>query len=209
MTSLCLRIAAILVLILGPITQQVAGFGDNGHIAVAKVADHYLTPAAKQKIADILNGKKIYYRKICMFADSYKHTAAGNHTRPWHYADIPFDKPEYKADRDCAGDNCVVAQIGLQKAILKNPNASNSDRAMALKLLVHFLGDIHQPLHCCERNGDGGGNDAHVRFLDHQGVTNLHAIWDGSILEENMQDDDPEDYGDAIQATITAQQKSD
>lgn len=201
----CLGFAFAVVVFLSGV-EPVVGFGDNGHIAVAKVADHYLTPTAKQKVDDLLHGKKIYSRKVCMFADSYMRSQAGKHTRSWHYVDIPSDKPEYEESRDCANKDCVVAQIEEQKLILKGTKPG--DKAMALKFLIHFLGDIHQPLHCCERNHDTGGNDVHVRFLDTQGVKNLHAIWDTDILEENMQDDDPEDYADSIQQQITPEQKS-
>ncbi|WP_254510212.1 S1/P1 nuclease [Anatilimnocola floriformis] len=189
--------------------QSAWAFDDNGHIAVAKVADKYLTDTARQKLQQLIDQKHIYDRSICMFADSYKHTTAGKHTRSWHYVDIPDDAADYKASRDCINKDCVVAQISEQLAILKSSNAPQAKKVMALKLLVHFVGDIHQPLHCAERNNDVGGNEVHVRFLDRQGITNLHSVWDGAILDENMQELDPEEYAAEIQTRITAQQKTD
>jgi hypothetical protein len=201
------------LLIIGPVPHRVAlAWGDNGHIAVAKVADKYLTATARQKIGELLGGRKIYHRKICMFADTFKHTTAGKFTREWHFVDIPTSAGEYDASRDCQMNNCVVARIVEQKAILENTPATpaNKDkRVMALKMLVHLVGDSHQPLHCAERNHDAGGNSLLVKFLDRTGTHNLHSVWDNDILGENMQESDPEEYGDEIQAKITAQQKAD
>src|SRR5206468_2323769 len=76
-------------------------------------------------------------------------------------------------------------------------------RVMALKFLIHFVGDIHQPLHCADRSGDQGGNKDSVHFLEGVGLTNLHAVWDSDILDENMQELDPEEYADQIKPKIT------
>ena len=66
--------------------------------------------------------------------------------------------------------------------MLKDPKASKNDRAEALKFIIHFIGDIHQPLHCAERNKDKGGNGRLVFFLDRPEAVNLHQVWDTFIL---------------------------
>jgi len=194
--------------VLSPVREgQVFAWGDNGHIAVAKVADLYLTDGARNKARQLL-GADIYARKICMFADAFKHTPDGSFTRAWHFADVPDGVNDYDPARDCQQGNCVVAAIVEQKRVFKDAGATTEQRLMALKFLIHFVGDIHQPLHCSQRNGDHGGNEVHVRFLGRNGHLNLHSVWDDTILGENLQAEDPEDYAVEIKAKITSQQKS-
>ena len=170
------------------------GWGDNGHIAVAKVADLYLTKSARDAISQLIPNNHIYDRSIAVYADWFKHTPAGGHTRSWHYVDTPIDATGYSPDRDCRQDNCVIKQIDAQRAILRDRSRPLADRRLALKLVVHFVGDIHQPLHCAERNHDAGGNEVAVRLRDQHGIRNLHSVWDADILDENMESVDPEEY---------------
>ncbi len=196
------------LLILSPFCQgKTFAWGDNGHIAVAKVADLYLTDAARTKAGQIL-GADIYARKVCMFADAFKHRPEGSFTRSWHFVDVPDSANDFDPVRDCQQGNCVVAAIVEQKQVFKDAGSTFEQRVMALKFLIHFVGDIHQPLHCSERNGDHGGNEVQVRFLGRNGHLNLHSGWDDNILGENMQAEDPEDYAVEIKAKITSQQKT-
>lgn len=189
---------------------SVLGWGDNGHITVAKIADLNLTPKARSEITKLLGpGVHIYDRKIAMFADTYKFTTAGEHTKPWHFADIPLNSTSYDAARDCDNNDCVVFRIEDLKKTLADTTAKTADRVFALKMLVHLVGDVHQPLHAAERdNRDGdsdhGGNKVPVHFLDRrEGRLNLHHVWDDEILGENMQGADPEDYGATLNDKIT------
>lgn len=107
----------------------------------------------------------------------------------WHYVDIPYEAKSYDAARDCQttdhGD-CVIAEIARAEKALGDTSRSKADRAEALKFLVHFVGDMHQPLHSIERkdpvtgNGDAGGNGVHVTFFGQP--SNLHSVWDSGIV---------------------------
>ncbi|SPE39399.1 S1/P1 nuclease (fragment) [Candidatus Sulfopaludibacter sp. SbA3] len=81
----------------------------------------------------------------------------------------------------------MVAQIPAQRAVLLNPAATPQQRKEALMFMVHFVGDMHQPLHCSD-NKDRGGNDVRVVFFDRPG--NLHGTWDGGLLSRMGKEDD-------------------
>jgi hypothetical protein len=101
-------------------------------------------------------------------------------TRRWHFVDIPLDTLGYDAQRDCEQGDCVVAQIERDRRILANRKLPATTRAEALRFLVHFVADVHQPLHA-EDNDDHGGNAVRV-YLQGQ-RTNLHHIWDVNVVE--------------------------
>jgi len=108
-------------------------------------------------------------------------------TANWHFVDIPADADRYDAARDCRpterGD-CVVAElIRLQTALAQHSQETTS-REETLKFLIHFVGDIHQPLHAIDDH-DRGGNDVRVNSLRDGATgraTNLHAAWDTGII---------------------------
>ena len=101
---------------------------------------------------------------------------------PWHYVDVPLDEPRYHSL--FSGDNpqrgYVVDKIHDFKVIVSDPGRSLEDRRLALRFLVHFIEDLHMPLHVGD-NGDKGGNQTQVRFFD-QG-TNMHSLWDSGMIE--------------------------
>ncbi len=105
-------------------------------------------------------------------------------TKGWHYVDIPLGG-KYNASRDCAPpDSCVVLKINDFVKVLTDKSATRDQRAEALKFIVHFVGDIHQPLHAVKEAK--GGNGVRVRFLgdDRCGryECNLHGVWDTSMI---------------------------
>jgi hypothetical protein len=104
-------------------------------------------------------------------------------TAPWHFVNIPiFDSTVdvgYDATRDCPHDDCVVAKIEQFERALSDRHLSERQRLEALKYLVHFVGDTHQPLHV-SNNHDRGGNGVAVTFRGN--LTNLHAVWDTEII---------------------------
>jgi S1/P1 Nuclease len=105
-------------------------------------------------------------------------------TARWHYVNIPIHQAAgtpsgYDAARDCPNGDCVVAKIDGFAAVLRDKREPARDRLKALKFIVHFVADIHQPLHASD-DGDHGGNDTRVTFLGR--LTNLHAVWDTGIL---------------------------
>lgn len=122
---------------------------------------------------------------VATWADVVKN----QHTAPWHFLDIPKDQTAYDPQRDCKGDNCIIAQIERFRGILGDTTRREAERIVVLKYLVHFLGDLHQPPHCAD-NMDRGGNEVLVTFLGQetnphtQKLWYLHAVWDQGIIEE-------------------------
>ena len=100
-------------------------WGPVGHSLVARIAMAQLTPAVQAKVAAIL-GPGQTLATISSWADQVRRDRAN--TGPWHYIDIPIDQPHMVLSRDCPKDDCVVAQIGLQRAILKDASADFNDR---------------------------------------------------------------------------------
>jgi hypothetical protein len=205
---------ALIVSLAVPSTPAYA-WGDNGHITIAKIADLNLTAEAKTAVADLLGPNvHIYDREIAMFADVFKFTSEGLHTKPWHFVDIPITESNYDPSRDCRGGDCVVVQIGEIKKALADTTKPKADRIFALKMLVHLVGDVHQPLHAAMRpdengNTDEGGNKVPVHFLNRrEGRLNLHKVWDDEILGENMRAADPERYATTLNGRITSLQRT-
>jgi hypothetical protein len=157
-------------------------WGPEGHAIIAEIAEARLEAPARAQIVQLLSQEgSQHLDEVASWPDAIRPTHP--ETANWHFVDIPLASAEYDANRDCAGGDCVVAQIQRFAAALGNRNAAPADRLTALKFLVHFVGDIHQPLHC-EDNSDRGGNNIHLTYFHRS--TNLHAVWDGGIIEQAL-----------------------
>jgi hypothetical protein len=162
-------------------------WGPVGHETVAYIAEDHLTPVAKQGVEAIL-GSDLDLADVSNWADEVRITSRPE-TAGWHFIDIPdrqqgvneSDEPSFCSQG--SRDNCVVNQIGLDKAQLGHTGATAAQKLEALKFLVHFVGDVHQPLHCAN-DSDRGGNEKVVRFAkpgSHSTTgtkIKLHALWD-------------------------------
>jgi hypothetical protein len=156
-------------------------WGREGHEIIGKIAEDHLNAQANITVRSLLGNDHL--DSIANWADDIRRER--RETAPWHYVNIPFGYA-YKADRDCpAQTSCVVAQIARFLGVLSDSKADREQRAEALKFLVHFAGDIHQPMDAAKEGK--GGNDIHVLFLgaDHCGryECNLHGVWDTSLIE--------------------------
>ncbi len=163
--------AALCFLLPGP----AFAWGPEGHEVVAHLAAMNLTPKARAEVAALLGGEAEASMAIAAnWADEIRD--ARPETSSWHYVDIEIDGDlRYRPARDCPGGNCVVAQILRQEAIL-NGGAPAARRAEALKFLIHFAGDIRQPLHGGDHH-DQGGNAVQVTVGRGRPMT-LHRFWD-------------------------------
>lgn len=171
-------------------SQQGWAWGREGHRLTALVADRYLTPEAKAKVAELLHNGSL--EDIAPWADTYRsdHPETGK----WHYVDIPKAETKFDRMRDCpaATDpespwrDCVTDRILYFEGRLGDGALSESDRAMALKFLVHLIGDIHQPFHAF--GDERGGNSIEVNFMGSSVCgahhCNLHGVWDDILIEE-------------------------
>src|SRR5579872_6282767 len=154
-------------------------WGSLGHRIIARIAASELTPKASAAVADLLGGQIL---PSMVAASTYADEIRPNRgeTAPWHYVNIEIDSDGYNAVRDCPDDACVVAQIEHDEELIGDASLSKPIRAEALRFLIHFMGDLHQPLHCAD-NHDRGGNLDEVVFRGQQ--TNLHAVWDMAVVE--------------------------
>ena len=100
-----------------------------------------------------------------------------------HYVNIPLADTRYVPGRHCPGGQCIIAAIEQERHLLADPAASPEERAEALRFLIHFVGDLHQPLHTAD-NRDRGGNQRAVIFLGH--ATDLHKVWDGEMIDSSV-----------------------
>lgn len=156
-------------------------WGTIGHRAVAKIAENHLTPKTQIAIKELLGKETL--PDVSTWADEIRSNPANNYTGAWHYvnvdAGLTFEQfanavknmPEanvYKMTMRCLLD-------------LENPAKSKKDKATALKFLIHFIGDLHQPMHV-SHSADKGGNAISITFNNND--TNLHSLWDSGIIEK-------------------------
>ncbi len=179
--SICLAI-----LLCGSVPSQAFAWGAEGHRIVAEIAEQYLEPATARQVRDLLAlDNATTLAEVANWADQIR--PLRRDTAPWHFVDIPISASGYDHARDCPHDDCVVAKIEQFAAELHNRELPPRMRLDALKFVVHFVGDVHQPLHASD-DGDRGGNDIKVEFLGRR--TNLHAVWDTGILALAVQGDE-------------------
>jgi hypothetical protein len=122
-------------------------------------------------------GPGVSMASVASWADSVRRNRP--ETEHWHYIDIPIDQPHRDMARDCAKGDCVIQKIEDFEAVLRDPNAPPATRREALMFLIHFVGDMHQPLHSSD-DKDKGGNDKRVVFNGR--TMNLHSLWDSGLL---------------------------
>ncbi len=174
----------MLCLSLLTLTIPAFSWGPEGHSLVARIADTQLTPAVRARVIEILGPGKTM-ASVASWADEVRR--ARNETAPWHFVDIPLDKAHLDVDRDCAKGDCVVSAIIRFRQTLHDPATPPDQRREALMFLIHFVGDMHQPLHSSD-NHDRGGNSVPVQFHDRR--TNLHSLWDSGVLSRLAPEDE-------------------
>lgn len=153
-----------------------AAWSQKGHDVTAYIAEKHLTPRTFAAVDSILDGKSMVY--WANWLDNASHQLEMGHTRTWHYKNLDADTDYDKAPLNEKGD--VVTAIELQKAVLADTATTKAEAALALKILVHCMGDLHQPMHLGHLS-DLGGNKTEMKFFDTK--TNLHSIWDSRLVE--------------------------
>lgn len=165
----------LLVLLLLP--QFVFAWSDKGHKLVAELAWGQLPQAIQVEVQSIL--KQGDLQQAAVWADHVKGQFRYKHLKKLHYVNLPRDSDQYIAARDCKKNRCVVEAIKTYRIQLADQNLPIKDRRLALRMLVHLIGDIHQPMHAGYQH-DRGGNKHKVRFLGDK--TNLHQLWDSKLI---------------------------
>ncbi len=172
-------VATAVVLAIACVASPAHAWGIEGHQAVARLAEQHLVPAAKAAVSQLLGQDMA---SIAVWADQVRDTTHP-HTYNWHFVNIPSTADRYDPSRDCRptprGD-CIVAALERLEQDLGNTSLPVAQRREALMFIIHFVGDLHQPLHAISTNQDLGGNRRSLEEIG--GSTNLHAAWDSGII---------------------------
>lgn len=171
-----------------------------GHSLIGELAERHLDPVAKAEVARLLAGEADpTLGGIASWADDLRNSDPERfkQTSRWHYINARGGGCGFDLARDCPDGNCVVGAIEKQRAILADRSQPLDARRDALKFVVHFVGDVHQPMHAGNRT-DSGGNGYQIslrtpiepeayakkHYVDGVMGTNLHSIWDYYILAD-------------------------
>jgi S1/P1 Nuclease len=200
-------VAAILALsILVAVPQQASAWGDDGHMVVALIAQQYLMPSARMEVASMLAVDtdpltKHDIASEATWADKYRDEDNRkdhyDETERWHFVDMEISAPDINTA--CFGrtplpagavasngppEACVVDKVKQFAAELAALGTDPEERIFALKFLLHFVGDMHQPLHSSD-NHDRGGNDVKVSAdgITHRSRDELHGYWDTQFVD--------------------------
>jgi hypothetical protein len=171
-----------------------------GHRIVGEIAGSYLTPKAKAGIRKILGDETLAIASN--WADFIKSDTSYNYLNSWHY--INLDKGLSREElltflKKDAGTN-IYNRINFLVSELKKKHLVPEQKKMYLRLLIHFVGDVHQPMHASHKE-DLGGNRVRVNWFNTP--TNLHAVWDESLV--NFQQLSYTEYTAAINHTTLQQ----
>jgi hypothetical protein len=165
-------------------TIPALGWGPEGHSLIARIAEAQLTPAVHAKVLEIL-GPNVTMASVASWPDEIRRSRP--ETGQWHYIDIPIDQRRLDKARDCPKGDCVIQKIEDFELVLHDPNTAPVQRREALMFLIHFVGDMHQPLHDSD-NKDKGGNDVRVVYKGRN--MNLHSLWDSGLLGNMGKEDE-------------------
>lgn len=167
------RVAALLLLAV-PLAAQAWGF--EGHKLIASLAERQLSPAARAEVQRLLAQEPgATMASVSTWADEHRSPTTG----PWHYVNFPAGDCSYVPVRDCADGACVIEALHRQTARLKSRRNDDAERLLALKYVIHFVGDIHQPLHAGHAH-DKGGNSHQLQAFGRG--SNLHSLWDTGLI---------------------------
>jgi hypothetical protein len=159
-----------------PAMEETVFWGQNGHRATGKIAENHLNKRAKKRIDKLLNGQSLAF--VSTYADEIKSDSAYRKYYSWHYVNMDLEESYADANKNPKGD--IVTGINKCIEVLKDNNSSEEDKSFHLKMLVHFVGDLHQPMHIGQKE-DKGGNAIQVEWFGKG--TNLHAVWDTKMIE--------------------------
>ena len=178
-------------------------WGLLGHRIVGEIADKYLTEKSRQEIRKILGHETVAMSSN--WADFIKSDTAYRYLNNWHYINFPKGLSYAEMKEFLKKDTAIDAytRIVFLTKELKKKNLAKDKKVMYLRLLIHIVGDIHQPLHVSPE-GTTGGNDIKVNWFSDP--TNLHSVWDSHLVEHQQLS--YTEYARAINSSTAAQRKS-
>ena len=186
------KLAAVLALAASLFASPAFAYWEYGHETVAAIAWRNVTPATRAKVDALLRRQRLLETPTCpartieeasVWADCVKPLGERfSYAYSWHYQNVDVCKP-FDLKAACKDGHCVSAQIERDMKLLQDPKVPQREKLQALVFLIHFVGDLHQPLHAGDR-GDLGGNRARADYGAYGPERlNLHSIWDGLLAE--------------------------
>lgn len=191
-------------------TVSLDAWGTQGHRLVARIAENHLTSTARRAVRNLLGSDRM--AEVASWADQ---NHEGN-TQTWHYVNMARGAATYNRERDCpirgGADSlggrwrdCVVDRILYSQQRLADASLSRTDRATALKFLIHLVGDVHQPFHTVAEDRGGNGVEVTAFGSTQCGASGdlsctLHGVWDGTLLAHRHLNDGK--YVDSLEALI-------
>jgi len=156
-------------------------WGRTGHRTIGKIAGNHLTPRAQAAVQELLGNESL--ADVSSWADEVRGQEAYRETGSWHFLNLPLGLTyaEFKTQVINKTDENVYSALLKSETTLKDINATRESKLEALKFVVHFVGDLHQPMHI-SRAEDKGGNTIQLNYEDKG--TNLHSLWDTKMLEK-------------------------
>lgn len=160
-------------------TSGVFAYGPTGHRVVAELAFRHMTPEARAAVEAILGDD--FMAEGATWPDEMRSSPDpyfGRTAASYHYVNLPDGVSYADSEKNPAGD--AITALAAYSETIKDPNASAADKALALRYIIHIVGDLHQPLHA-GRAEDRGGNRIDVVWFEE--LTNLHKVWDEHIIQ--------------------------
>lgn len=162
--------------------QSVYAWGPVGHMIVGQIAEDQLTIKAKKAIDQLLEGRSL--ADVSNWADTIKGRPEWAKTKPWHFVDIP-DGQTYDSIPHSHDGDIISALNEMVSTVKTSGPAELINKQQALMFIIHFMGDIHQPLHV-GRPDDQGGNTISLMFENRK--MNLHSLWDSGMITIQQMD---------------------
>lgn len=156
-------------------TGSAWGWGPEGHRLSGMIAEQFLQPGIKKVIREDFSINSL--ADVSLWADRVRNDRDNGN---WHYCNIREGEETYNRKRDCPEGDCVVEKIKQFSRELVDLSLPLERRQEALKYLIHFVGDVHQPLHLGNRKDRGGGT-LHLKFRGEK--SSLHYLWDGGLID--------------------------
>ena len=159
---------------------EASAWGVTGHRVVAEIAENHLTNRAKRKLKKLIGKQKLAY--WANWPDNVRNSPEWKNTSTWHYVNIPPQESKEQFIEQLKNNNKPNIYTAIQnvKGIIVDKNTPDADKEIYLRFLVHFLGDMMQPMHT-GREEDLGGNLIKIQFFKKD--TNLHSLWDSGLID--------------------------
>lgn len=175
------RLLLVLFALLGPVSGASA-WSPDGHRIVGEIAWRGLSPEAKRALRALLDADETLAEASAWADTEARQSRRWRHLEPLHYVNVDPAGTALRVPRSCG---CVIGAIEIERDRLADPAKSRAERALALRLVAHFVGDVHQPLHVAHPDGRGGTR-VDVRFDGKP--TTLHRLWDGGLIARELRE---------------------